>query len=461
MRAPTLLVAAASSGSGKTVTVAGMLRAYLRRGLRVTPAKSGPDYIDPRFHAAAARRAGPNLDTWAMPPGLVSELLAEATSEADLVLIESAMGLFDGAPLAAGSAGSAADLAGQHGVPVLLVLDVARQFQTAAAIVRGLATHDPRVRVVGVMLNRVAGERHSGPIVRAIEAQGIPVVGCIPQNETLALPSRHLGLVQAEEFAELDTWLDRLAELMEAELDLDAVLEIARGATAGSAVSEREPAAGDAGRSPSGPAAFAAVAAPGRRVALASDAAFSFMYPHVLQAWERRGVEVVRFSPLADEPPPPECDACWLPGGYPELHAASLSRARTFRAGLQEFARSRPVHGECGGYMVLGRALEDADGVQHAMTGLLGHTTSFAKRRLHIGYREARWRTPLPAGFHGERVRGHEFHYAVVTDSGADAPCADLFDASGQALGPAGGRRGRVTGTFFHAIAEWPAQASD
>jgi len=446
--APALLVGAASSGSGKTVSVAGLLRAFVKRGLRVTPAKSGPDYIDPRFHAIAARRPGPNLDTWAMPPSLVHELLREAQHDSDLVLIESAMGLFDGAPSAGGCAGSAADIAAQHRVPVLLVLDVARQFQTAAAVVRGLATHHPDVVVAGVVLNRVASERHSGPIVQAIQSLEIPVVGCIRENAELALPSRHLGLVQADEHAELDAWLDRVAQLFESQLDLDRVLELARGGP----VPPREASGRSAQSFPS--SGLAAVAAPGRRVALASDAAFSFMYPHVLRAWGRLGVEVVRFSPLADEAPPLGCDACWLPGGYPELHASVLARAARFRAGLHEFARLHPVHGECGGYMVLGRQLEDAGGVRHRMVGLLGHSTSFARRRLHIGYREAHWREPAPAGFRASRVRGHEFHYASVSDPGSDAPCADLFDATGRALGPAGGRRGTVTGTFFHAIAE-------
>ena len=192
---------------------------------------------------------------------------------------------------------------------------------------------------------------------------------------------------------------------------------------------------------------------PGQRIALASDAAFAFIYPHVLSGWRRAGAEIVPFSPLADESPPEDCDSCWLPGGYPELHAGTLAGAARFKAGLTQFAASRPVHGECGGYMVLGQGLVDAGGARHAMAGLLTHATSFAERRLHLGYRAATLLQDCPLGSAGARLRGHEFHYASLIEAGSDEPLAELFDADGNALGPSGGRRGHVTGTFFHAIA--------
>jgi cobyrinic acid a,c-diamide synthase len=195
---------------------------------------------------------------------------------------------------------------------------------------------------------------------------------------------------------------------------------------------------------------------PGNCIALAADAAFTFMYPHVLDGWRRAGAEIVPFSPLADEAPPTGCDCCWLPGGYPELHAGALAAAARFRAGLADFATTRPVHGECGGYMVLGEGLEDASGARHAMAGLLGHATSFAQRRLHLGYREARLLAKCPIGSARARVRGHEFHYATLVSAAVDTPLADLADGQGRPLGPAGGRRGHVTGTFFHAIAQVP-----
>jgi cobyrinic acid a,c-diamide synthase len=324
------------------------------------------------------------------------------------------------------------------------VLDVAGQSQSAAAVLRGFATHDPAVRIAGVILNRVGSERHRAMVsdaFAALRAPGaIPVLGSVPRSAALELPERHLGLVQAGEHADLALWLDRLADTAERHLDLDAVT-----ASAAPLPPSRLP--------PSGGGTTAALPPPGQRIALAHDQAFSFVYPHVLEGWRRAGAEMVTFSPLADEPPPDDCDAGWLPGGYPELHAGGLAAAARFRAGLARFAQTRPVHGECGGYMVLGQGLTDADGERHAMTGLLGHATSFAQRKLHLGYREARLLADSPIGSAGTVVRGHEFHYATLTSSGDDAPLADLMDAQGRPLGPSGGRRGRVTGTFFHAIA--------
>ena len=435
MTARGLVVAAPRSASGKTTVTLGLLAALKRRGIAVRAAKAGPDYIDPAFHAAASGAASVNLDSWAMPPALLDALAADAARTAELVVIEGVMGLFDGVPGPPGRSGTTADLAARFGLPVLLVLDVAGQSQTAAAVVRGLATHDPGVRIAGVVLNRVGSERHRVLVTDAIDALGIPVVGAVPRDAALAMPERHLGLVQANEHADLAARLDRLADMAERHLDLDRI--IAGAAPFAVADSDRSP----------------ALPPPGQRVALAADAAFTFVYPHVLAGWRRAGAEIVTFSPLADEPPPERCDACWLPGGYPELHAAALADARRFRKGLRLFAATRPVHGECGGYMVLGEGLEDAQGVRHAMTGLLGHATSFANRKLHLGYREARLLADSPLGPAGSAVRGHEFHYATLISPGNDERLLALADAQGQPLADAGGRRGNVTGTFFHAVA--------
>jgi cobyrinic acid a,c-diamide synthase len=433
-----LIVAAPRSGSGKTVITLALLAALRRRDVTVRAAKTGPDYIDPGFHAAATGAPGRNLDSWAMPPALLDAVLAEAAGTAEILVIEGVMGLFDGVAGPPGRRGTTADLAARFGLPVLLVLDVAGQSQSAAAVVRGFATHDPAVRIAGVVLNRVGSERHQVLVRDAIAAlpDSIPILGAVPRAAALALPERHLGLVQAGEHGDLALWLDRLAEMAERHLDLDAVI---------------------AGAAPLTPirrqAATSALPPPGQRIALALDQAFSFVYPHILQGWRDAGAEIATFSPLADEPPPDDGDACWLPGGYPELHAGALAAASRFRAGLARFAQNRPVHGECGGYMVLGQGLTDGDGARHAMTGLLGHATSFAQRKLHLGYREARLISDSPLGPAGGVVRGHEFHYATLVSAGGDAPLADLTDAQGRSLGPSGGRRHRVTGTFFHAIA--------
>jgi cobyrinic acid a,c-diamide synthase len=433
-----LIITAPRSGAGKTVITLAVLAALGRRGIAVRAAKTGPDYIDPGFHAAATGAASRNLDSWAMPPALLDTLVAEALHGAEMLVVEGVMGLFDGVAGTPGRRGSTADLAARFGLPVLLVLDVAGQSQSAAAVVRGFATHDPAVRMAGVVLNRVGSERHRLLVSDAIAALNPPIaiLGAIPRADALTLPERHLGLVQAGEHHDLGPWLDRLAALAERHLDLDAVIASARPVAIAAA------------------AATAALPPPGQRVALACDPAFSFVYPHVLDGWRRAGAEIAAFSPLADEPPPDDCDACWLPGGYPELHAGTLAAASRFRAGLERFAQDRPVHGECGGYMVLGQGLEDHDGTRHAMTGLLGHATSFARRKLQLGYREARLLTESPIGSAGSLVRGHEFHYATLISAGEDAPLADLTDGQGQRLGPAGGQRDRVTGAFFHAIAQ-------
>jgi cobyrinic acid a,c-diamide synthase len=435
MSAPGLIVAAPRSGAGKTTVTLALLSALGRRGLKVQAAKVGPDYIDPRFHETATGRPSFNLDSWAMPPQLVDALLREGGAGADLLVIEGVMGLFDGIPSAPLRSGATADLAARLGLPVLLVIDAAGQSQSAAALVRGFAAHDPDVRIGGIVLNKLGSERHRKLVADAIARLGMPILGAIPRDADIALPERHLGLVQAGEHGDLAARFEHLADMAERHLDLDGLVKLATPPRLS-------------------PAQYAALLRPpGRRIALAQDAAFSFVYPHVLDGWRKTGAEIVTFSPLADEAPPEDCDSCWLPGGYPELHAARLAAAERFRAGLAQFAATRPVHGECGGYMVLGMSLEDAEGKSHRMAGLLGHATSFAKPKLNLGYREARLLADSPFGQAGARLRGHEFHYAALVDPGSDAPLVELADGQGQSIGRSGGRRGKVTGAFFHAIA--------
>ena len=426
-----LLLAAPRSGAGKTTMTVALLAAFAARGLRVAAAKCGPDYIDPAFHAAATGRPVPNLDSWAMSPALLRATAAEAADGADLLLVESAMGLYDGIAGAPGRSGTAAEVAHHLGLPVVLLLDVSGQAQTAGAVAQGLRQADPALNVAGVLLNRFGSERHRARAAVAIEATGLRVFGGLPRDEAVALSSRHLGLVQAAEHETLPQILDRLRELAGA-IDLDALL------VAAAPLGAAEPAA--------------ALPPPGQRIALARDVAFSFVYPHLLAGWQRAGAEILPFSPLADQAPDPAADCCWLPGGYPELHAGRLAAARNFLDGIRHFAATRPVHGECGGYMVLGEMLEDADGAAHPMAGLLGHRTSFAKRRMTLGYRRARLLQDAPLGAGGTWLRGHEFHYSTQT-LGSDLPLVELQDGEGTALGPAGARRGRVTGSFFHVLA--------
>ncbi|MBN9070235.1 MAG: cobyrinate a,c-diamide synthase, partial [Rhizobiales bacterium] len=414
MTARGFIVGAPRSGSGKTSVTIGILRALSRRGLSVRGAKSGPDYIDPEFHAAATGWPGVNLDSWAMPPDLLAHLARKAADDADIVVVESAMGLFDGIEAGEGRSGAASDLAARLGLPVILVLDVSGQSRSAAAIAKGFATYDPRVRVAGIVLNKVASERHRSQCAEAIGKLGLPVVGAIMRNPDMELPERHLGLVQAREVRALDAFIERIADVMERSLDLDAI--VALGAELSLA----------------GPATVSSLPPPGQRIAFAHDDAFGFLYPHLQSTWREAGAELRFFSPLGDEAPPDDCDVCWLPGGYPEMHGGRLAAAERFQGGMRRFAETRPVHGECGGYMVLGESIEDADGISHPMLGLLGHSTSFAKRRLNLGYRQARLLDDGILGRRGELARGHEFHYASVVKAGNDMPLAEIADGLGR-----------------------------
>lgn len=412
----------------------GLLRALARRGLRACGVKCGPDYIDPAFHAAATGRESFNLDSWTMEPDLLARLALRASEDADIVVAEGAMGLFDGAPGAPGRTGASADIAAHLGWPVLLVMDVSGQAQSAAAIARGVALYDARVKLAGVLLNRIGSERHRRLAQDAIEGVGIKVFGALPRDGGVALPERHLGLVQAGETQGLESLLDRLAQRIETHIDIEALLAAAAGGPAGVARGIM-----DVPRPPGG------------RIAVARDEAFSFFYPHLGRAWREAGAKLVFFSPLADEAPPEDCDACWLPGGYPELHAGRLAAAKNFLGGLRRFAATRAVHGECGGYMTLGRTLTDAEGRVHAMAGLLDLATSFAQRKLNLGYRRAWLAYDCALGAEGDELAGHEFHYATVM-SEKGSPFAMVMDAYSREERPAGLRMGLVTGSFFHAM---------
>jgi cobyrinic acid a,c-diamide synthase len=430
-----LLISAPASGAGKTTLTLALARAWRDRGLTVQCFKSGPDYIDPAFHAAATGRVSVNIDSWAMKRETIDALVARG-ADADLVLAEGSMGLYDGvaAPGVSGT-GATADVAEMMGWPVLLVIDPSGQAQTAAAVAAGLRDFRADVRLAGVVLNRVASPRHEDLVRRALANAGIAVFGALPRHAAIELPKRHLGLVQAEEQNGIDHLIGEAARFITQHIDLDAVLQ----------------SAGD--WSPQPASRNADLTPPGQRIALARDAAFSFIYPHMLDAWHAAGAEISTFSPLADEGPDAGADVCWLPGGYPELHAGHLAANKKFQRALASFAKTRPVHGECGGYMVLGTALTDAEGLSHAMTGLLGLETSFAQRRMHLGYRLAELTAPMPGHRAGARLRGHEFHYSTILAQ-PDTPLAVVRDATGAMIAETGSRRGSVTGTFFHLIAE-------
>lgn len=444
---PGLIVAAPKSGSGKTVLTLGLMRALTRRGLRVAPAKVGPDYIDPAFHAAACGRASVNLDPWAMRPETLDRLVAGLGAGAvgkpsDIVLVEGVMGLFDGA---ADGTGSTADLAARAGWPVLLTLDVTGQGASAAAVIDGFARFRADIAFAGVVLNRVGSARHRALIEGARgAASGVPpdpppILGALMRNEGLALPSRHLGLVQASETADLDAFLERAADAVEAGVDLDRLIDAARPTR----LAPPPRASMDATRG----------APPGRRIALARDAAFAFVYPHLLAEWAAAGAEILPFSPLDGQGPDAGADAVYLPGGYPELHGARIAGNAAFLDGVRAAAaRGAAILGECGGYMVLGERIVDGEGRGHAMAGLLPLVTSFAERRLHLGYRRAAALSPCALAAVGARLSGHEFHYATTLHEGPGDPLFHLWDAGGADLGMAGLARGTVAGSFLHIV---------
>jgi cobyrinic acid a,c-diamide synthase len=315
-------------------------------------------------------------------------------------------------------------------LPVVLVLDVARQGQSVAALARGFADFRPDVDIAGVILNRVGSDRHAAMLRAALDEANVRVFGAIPRSPALALPERHLGLVQAAEHPDIDAFLPAAAALISDAVDLEAIRRAARPVTPG------EPAA------PLPPL--------GQRIAIAADPAFAFAYPHLLSGWRAAGAELLPFSPLANEPPDETADAVFLPGGYPELHAGRLAGNRRFLGGLGAAAeRNALIYGECGGFMVLGEHLIDADGHAHAMAGLVPLTTSFAARQLSLGYREMRHAGSLPFP---PTLRGHEFHYATLVAQGAGTLLFEVRDAAGHQLPPAGLRVGRVMGSWLHVI---------
>lgn len=428
-----LMISAPASGTGKTTVMLGLLRALAEDGLRVQPFKSGPDYIDPAFHLAAAGRASFNFDTWAMDNGLLGAIAAQGRG-ADIVVAEGSMGLYDGVATRGQTGfGSSAETAQRMGWPVILVIDVSGQAQSAAATALGFAQYAPDLPFAGVILNRVASPRHERLTRVGMERAGLKVLGSLPRRGDLKLPERHLGLIQAVEHPDLEAAIAGYASFLRENVDLEAIKAAASGGVC--------------------PVIGALPTPPAQRIALARDEAFSFTYPHVLNGWRNAGAEILPFSPLADETPADDADLVWLPGGYPELHAGKIASANRFLSGLKKHAETKPVHGECGGYMVLGETLTDKDGNRHQMAGLLGLTTSFEKRKFHLGYRRAILEKAMPGFAPGAALRGHEFHYTTILDQ-PDEPLANVFDADGNPVPETGSIRGNVSGTFFHYITQ-------
>jgi cobyrinic acid a,c-diamide synthase len=427
--AAAIIVSAPCSGAGKSTVVLGLLRAYRRRGLRVSSLKVGPDFIDPAYHEAASGQPCRNIDAYCMRPETLQHQVRAAAHDNDLLIIEGVMGLFDGA--AQGGA-STADVAVLLGLPIVLVLDTRGQGSSAAAVALGFAKFREDVRIGGVILNRIGSPRHRAMIEPALARVGIALCGALGKNDALTLPSRHLGLLQAGEHPQLEDFLNTAADRVSESVDLNALL--------GMAIKPVLPAL-QAGEEPP---------PLGKHVAVARDTAFAFCYPHILERWRAQGTTVSFFSPLRDEAPDAAADAVYLPGGYPELHAAQLAQGRQWKSGLAGLKRRGAfIYGECGGYMALGEYLSDRAGEKHAMAGLLPIGSSFSAPKMTLGYRAVSLMAHSPLGQSGQAYRGHEFHYA--SSEPLDG-CAALLKSADAEHGCV---NGNVAGSFVHLVDWW------
>jgi cobyrinic acid a,c-diamide synthase len=444
---PRVVIAAPSSGSGKTTVATGLLGALAARGTAVAPAKVGPDYVDPGYHALAAGRPGRNLDGVLVDPATLPGLLAHGAAGAELAVIEGVMGLFDGRigtdPDADGSTAHAARLLD---APVILVVDARGQSRSVAALLAGFRDFDPRLRLDGVILNRVGSNRHEEVLRAACGEVGLPVLGVLPRRAELAVPSRHLGLVTAAEHGNAAREaVDAMAALVAAHVDLDAVVALARSAPATS-VEAWDPSVGE-------PVLDTPV------VAIAGGPAFTFGYPEHAEMLAAGGAQVVTVDPARDEALPPGTAGLVLPGGFPEEHAEALSANAPLREAVRAFAASgAPVHAECGGLLYLARSLDGAP-----MCGVLDADAVMGPR-LSLGYRTATACTDSPLAAAGETVTGHEFHRTAATPR-AGTPAAWRWDGAE----PEGFVTGGVHASYLHThpvarpggIVRWLRHVSD
>ncbi len=414
---PRVVIAATRSGDGKTTVATGIMAALHARGLRVSPHKVGPDYIDPSYHAAACGVPGRNLDPWLVGEERVAPLLRHGANGADVAVIEGVMGLFDGAA-GRGDHASTAHVARLANAPIVLVVGAAGTSRSIAATVHGFAGWDPRVRLAGVVLNQVSSDRHEALLREALAPSGIPVLGALPREAALHTPSRHLGLVPAgERTAAVHAWLPALRELVARHLDLDLLMGIARSAPELTADPWSPPgeASGKSRRPP--------VARP--RVAVAAGPAFTFGYAEHDELLAAAGADVVTFDPLATERLPEATDALVVGGGFPEVHVDRLAANVALRDEVsQRAAGGMPIVAECAGLLWLGAALDT-----HVQCGVVPAHARMTGT-LTLGYREAIALRDSPLLAAGTRVRAHEFHHTISEPAHGDEPAWQLSDGT-------------------------------
>ncbi|WP_086802434.1 cobyrinate a,c-diamide synthase [Streptomyces caniscabiei] len=399
---PRLVIAAPSSRSGKTTVATGLMAALTERGLAVSPHKVGPDYIDPGYHALASGRVGRNLDAYLCGPELVAPLFAHGARGCDIAVVEGVMGMFDGAS-GQGELASTAHVAKLLRAPVVLVVDASSQSRSVAALVHGFASWDPEVRIGGVILNKVASDRHEELLRDALESTGVPVLGVLRRAPQVDTPSRHLGLVPvAERRAAALEAVAAMAAQVRAGCDLEALVALARSAGALSGAAWEPPVAASAGR---------------EVVAVAGGPAFTFSYAEHAELLTAAGAEVVVFDPLRDERLPDGTRGLVIGGGFPEMYAAELSANEPLRKAVAELAfDGAPVAAECAGLLYLCRELDG-----RPMCGVLDATARMDER-LTLGYRDAVAVSDSALAPAGTRMRAHEFHRTVVEPGAGPAP---------------------------------------
>lgn len=404
---PRLVIAGTNSGVGKTSLVLGLARLLARQGLRVQTFKVGPDFLDPTYLTLASGRPCYNLDGWMTSREYVRQLFSQTTADADVALVEGVMGLFDGAS-PCGLEGSTAEIAAWLDAPVLLVANAHGAARSLAAMVQGFAQFERGVRVAGVIANQSGSARHRQWLAEALAGSAAPpLVGMLPRDTLPPLPSRHLGLVTANQANLTLSLLDQLADVCAQHVDVSRLLDLARSV---STLDVELPVENDA------------TVRPRVRLGIAQDEAFHFYYPDNLDVLRRFGAELVPFSPLADRRLPAGLDALYFGGGYPELYASRLADNAGMLADVRQFATlGQCIYAECGGLMYLARSLTTLDGSRFPMTGVLPLDTAMLPKLKVLGYAEVAWATETPWGLPGQTARGHEFHYSEITADDAHA----------------------------------------
>lgn len=432
-----LIIAAPESGSGKTLITAGLCYALRQQGLQVQMFKAGPDYIDPTYHQLASKRPCRNLDSWMLPTKAITESFQRNSHGCDLALIEGVMGLFDGFGVS-NDTGSTAELAQLLQAPVILVLPVRGQARSAASTLLGFHTFSPHLAISGVILNQVGSEKHAQLCQQAIEAEtAVPVLGYLPRSEALVLPERHLGLVPTQEMDAITAVIEEVGAQLATTTNFNQLLQIAQNTPT----------------LPSFPQQQTSLAPePVVRLAVAKDAAFSFIYPENVELLTEAGAEIIYFSPLHDDHLPANIDGVILSGGFPELYAAELSANEAMLTALRQAAAARlPIYAECGGLMYLTAAISDQNGQQRPMVGLLPGTSEMTQR-VTLGYRLVEAVTDGPLLPAGAQVRGHEFHYSQWQPPTNEHPVYALLDPYGNSDEKrfAGFQQGTVWASYIH-----------